>query len=102
MSGCTFWLRVSLEQSSFLAARPPGAVVYTRPDPLTGFVRVLDASHCDAYVLAMFAGLFSQVLALFTEFAVFVPGVFRERKHLIGTARLKTLEVLRIDFWRSL
>jgi len=50
----------------------------------------------------MLARLFSQVLALFTEFAVFVPGVFRERKHLIGTARLKTLEVLRIDFWRSL
>jgi hypothetical protein len=50
-------------------------------------------------VLAWF---FSQVLALFAEFAVFVPGVLRERKHLIDTARLKTLDVFRIDFWRSL
>ena len=49
----------------------------------------------------MLARFFSQVLALLAEFAVFVPGVFRERKHFRGTARLKTLEVLRIDFFRA-
>lgn len=102
MLGCIFWLRTSLEQPSFLTARASSAVVYTRPDPLTGFIWVLDASHCNTCVLAVLAGFFSQVLALFTEFAVFVPGVLRERKHLIDMARLKTLDVFRIDFWRSL
>ena len=41
------------------------------------------------------------MLALLAEFAVFVPGVLRERKHFRGTARLKTLEVLRIDLLRD-
>jgi len=45
--------------------------------------------------------LLFEVFALFAEFSIFVPGVLRERKHTNGTARLKTLAVLRIDLFRA-